>query len=97
MLEAAQLALEQFEREYESTVCAVCHGEKWVNSPFCRSCSIKLQRANMMKALQAQIDYHGKDWRAWEPFVLRHFWQHYDTCRMYLIDVQRHFKGDSNS
>jgi len=89
MNEAAQLALADFEREYDGTVCAVCQQEKWPQSPFCRNCCIKLQRAHLMKAMQAQMDYYGRDWRTWEPFVLEHFWTHYDLCRAWLIDVKR--------
>lgn len=94
MNEAAQLALLDFEREYDGTVCAVCQQEKWAQSPFCKSCSIKLQRAHLMKALQSQIDHYGREGRKWPPFVLDHFWRHYDTCRMYLIDVHRHFNSE---
>lgn len=100
MIEAAQLALEQFEREYEGAVCAVCQQEKWANSPFCRACSIKLQRAHMMKKFDGLIHYvmnqttvpvdKEKDWRTWPPWLLRDYWRHYDLCRDYLIDVRRH-------
>jgi predicted amidophosphoribosyltransferase len=54
------LALEDFEREYEGTVCAVCQSEKWPNSPFCRSCSIKLQRARLMQRMKDTMDSHGR-------------------------------------
>jgi hypothetical protein len=78
-------ALEQFEREYESVVCPVCRQEKWANSPFCRDCSIKLQRANLMWGMASLARDHGRDWMKWEPAVLRNFWSHYDTCRDFLI------------
>lgn len=90
MQEAAQLALEDFEREYEGIVCAVCQSEKWANSPFCRSCSIKLQRARMMR----QFDMgQEKDWRTWPDWVLHPYWRHYDLCRLYLFDLRRHFNS----
>src|SRR5205814_8509695 len=34
-------------RDWESKVCPVCKSEKWKNSPFCRSCSIKIQRKHL--------------------------------------------------
>lgn len=94
--EAAQFAMEDFKREYDGQVCAVCQQEKWPQSPFCRACSIKLQRAHLMKAMQAQMDYYGREWKTWPEFVLNHFWRHYDTCRLYLIDVKR-FHDSFNS
>jgi len=92
-------ALEQFEAEYESTTCAACKSEKWANSPFCRSCSIRLQRANLMRRFndlladvqrQKQLTEESvKDWGTWAGWHLRAYWGHYDLCRDYLINVAR--------
>jgi hypothetical protein len=46
----AMLALED---EWDSKKCPVCGTAKWEHYPFCRSCSIRLQSANMMYPLTA--------------------------------------------
>jgi hypothetical protein len=101
--QAVQLAIEDFKREYQSAVCAVCKSEKWINSPFCRSCSIKLQRVRMMARLsglvhevQYEVAVTGKqesDWRFWPEWILKAYWRYYDICRDYLLDVKRHFES----
>lgn len=95
---AALLAIEQFEREYESTACPVCQAGKWANYPFCRSCSIRLQRAHLMKKFDGMVRYlmnettiptdQERDWRQWPPWLLNDYWRHYDRCRDYLINTR---------
>ncbi|HEV7674363.1 MAG TPA: hypothetical protein VGQ12_07525 [Candidatus Angelobacter sp.] len=92
--EAAQLALEDFEREYEGVVCAACQQEKWPSSPFCKKCSIKLQRAHLMRELDGISHGYGKDLQEWTEYALQAYWRHYDTCRDFLIDVRRHFNSE---
>jgi hypothetical protein len=87
-------ALEDFEREYEGTVCAVCRAEKWASSPFCRGCSIKLQRARLMQRMKDTMDSYGREWQSWPAHSLRYFRRHYDLCRDYLMDVRRHFNSE---
>lgn len=53
--EALSQAMPLLQGEYESEFCAVCGESKWPNYPFCRACSIKLQRAHLMKRLQDLI------------------------------------------
>jgi len=40
-------AFEQMATEWESTSCPVCQTDKWTRFPFCRRCSITLQRAGI--------------------------------------------------
>jgi hypothetical protein len=107
MIEAAQSAIELFEREYDGATCAVCQAEKWIQAPFCRGCSIKLQRAGLMKrfvGLLADVRHvmgigeeEVKDWHRWPTWYLRTYWRHYDLCRDFLIDVKRHFNSAKES
>ncbi len=49
--------LNLFKRDWDSDVCPVCRKCKWGNSPFCRSCSIKIQRIRMMRGFQTWIGF----------------------------------------
>lgn len=40
--------LDRFKSDWASKICPNCGANKWKNSPFCRSCSIRLQRRNLM-------------------------------------------------
>jgi hypothetical protein len=69
--------------DWKSKECPVCQESKWPNSPFCRSCSIKIHRARM---------FHG--WKGWTRasvnLIIRkgYFWAWaiwYDRCRDYLL------------
>jgi hypothetical protein len=89
-------SLRQFEHEWNSTACPVCPADKWQHYPFCRSCSIRLQRAHMMAALKPYVDRSsavllrwaqedgGKNMRAFA-----HLFRHYDVCRDFLINARR--------
>src|ERR1700758_768203 len=51
MADASGAALLTLHAEWDSTECPVCKAEKWAHYPFCRSCSIKLQRMHLMQPL----------------------------------------------
>lgn len=51
MTEACAAAMLVLHGEWDSKECPVCKTPKWVHHPFCRSCSIKLQRMHLMEAL----------------------------------------------
>lgn len=93
---AKAASLDKFKNEYEGTACAVCQQEKWANSPFCRTCSIKLQRAKLMHELKEVQGYYGDDLSKWPPQTREFYSKHYDRCRAYLIDVRRHFGSQSH-
>ena len=80
MVEAVLLALAA---EWESSTCAICAGEKWVNFPFCRRCSIRLQRIGMMARLKP---FAG---RPFGVVIRRHMAYYYDLCRDYLAVSKR--------
>lgn len=86
-------ALDLFKADWEGTICPHCGAEKWKNSPFCRHCSIRLQRKNMfggMKkwvqhSLKACFRFFGDD-----PLAVYSFAHWYDRCRDYL---DSHLRG----
>jgi hypothetical protein len=93
---AFERALRQFEHEWNSTVCPVCGVDKWQHHPFCRSCSIRLQRAHMMSPFKP---YAGRSaavlWRWASEEGGKHrrafagLFRHYDVSRDFLINVRR--------
>jgi hypothetical protein len=50
-----------------------------------------------MQRMKDTRDSHGNEWQKWPTFSLRYFWRHYDLCRMYLIDVRRHYGGHTKA
>lgn len=80
MVEAALLALAA---EWEGFMCPICADKKWRNFPFCRRCSIRLQRVGMMARLKP---YSG---RPFAVLVRRHMAYYYDLCRDYLAVSKR--------
>lgn len=76
--------LEAFEESYEGKTCGVCGADKWANYFFCRSCSIKLQRAHLMRLL---THLNGIDWMKWKLADLRDGSKRWDLCRDYLLNV----------
>lgn len=78
----------EFQASYESIVCVVCSGEKWKYSPFCRTCSIRLQRAHLMQQM-LNVEPHSP-WAAANPgLYLRSFTYYarwWDAAKDYLIN-----------
>jgi hypothetical protein len=69
--------------EWEGENCAACGAAKWARYPFCRSCSIRLQRIGLMRRLKI---FGGR--RFMDLFHMRlglKFVRLYDLCRDYLI------------
>lgn len=52
MTKALLQAFEQMGAEWESSSCPVCHADKWKRFPFCRLCSITLQRAHIFFSME---------------------------------------------
>lgn len=67
----------QIAREIHSETCAVCGGKKWLDFPFCRSCSIRVQRIHFGQVLHR-----------WTPSSLAG-WRAYDRMRDYLMNSNR--------
>jgi hypothetical protein len=65
--------------EWESEICAVCGSDKWRNFPFCRRCSIRLQRIGLMKELKP---YGG---HSFGVLLRKRMVRYYDLCRDYLV------------
>lgn len=75
-------ALSTFVAEFDSQVCGVCGNEKWAQSPFCRRCSIVLQRAGLMRRLKYLREGQPGQDSVSEAIRYFRFW---DLCRDYLI------------
>lgn len=89
---AAIEAQANFREEYESTTCAVCGKDKWRLYPFCRDCSVKLQRAGLMQYLVQLVVWNSDGKREpdnWEPQIFRQYVKAYDRCRDFLIVTKR--------
>lgn len=69
--------------EWDSTVCAVCGDAKWKKFPFCRRCSIRLQRAGLMKKLRPYASH------SFGVLLRRQMVHYYDLCRDYLVVSKR--------
>lgn len=76
-------AFEELEDEWDSSVCAICQNIKWAYYPFCRKCSIRLLRVNMMRPLQPFFG-HTSSRISREPRVLSKWFRHYDRARDFL-------------
>jgi len=90
--QAAEYAQAEFRKEYGSTACAVCGKEKWSLHPFCRDCSIKLQRAGLMQHLVRLVVWNSNGKREpehWDSQVLVWYSKVYDRCRDFLIVTKR--------
>jgi hypothetical protein len=102
--QAAIEALADFRREYESEVCVVCKSEKWRLYPFCRSCSIKLQRSHLMarfvelvKRIVWILEYsrtaepieRDRDLKNWPNAIVQQYFRHYDICRDFLVNMRK--------
>jgi hypothetical protein len=79
-----ELWWEPLQVEWDSIVCPVCKEAKWARYPFCRSCSIKLQRIGLMEEL-----------RNWCGTASQHlpkeYWaRRYDRARDYLFVSRRY-------
>lgn len=81
---ARNSAITQLKTEYESAACAVCGTEKWPNFPFCRTCSIKLQRAHLMRYVSG-----GVRWWEWMTGPREDYALAYDRCRDFLMVTKR--------
>lgn len=97
MHEASAKAMAQLRGEWDACSCAVCGTEKWPHHPFCRSCSIRLQRARLMQPLtpfagesiaelDARFARHCQEFadRIWLRWLIL-----YDLCRDFLIVTRR--------
>lgn len=71
--------------EWDGFICAVCQGDKWAFHPFCRSCSIKLQRVGLMEELRNWCGGVSKNIIGMEYWAKR-----YDRARDYLIVSKRY-------
>lgn len=86
---ALTLALHDFMAEYDGAVCGVCQAEKWNASPFCRLCSIRLQRARLMQRLKQLRAGNGLEG------AIRYF-HYWDLCRDFLINRRREKQESAN-
>lgn len=82
-------ALRLFEKDWACTTCPNCGTEKWKNSPFCRRCSIRLQRRNLFMGYQSWTGHSlGATFRFFKTehgiSAAVHFAEWYDRCRDYL-------------
>lgn len=75
-------AFRDFQREFEGKECGACGSEKWAKSPFCRLCSIRLQRAHLMQPLKAAFE---RD----DAMAFLDYFRLWDRCRDYLINLRR--------
>lgn len=71
---------------WESQSCPVCGSAKWKHFPFCRHCSIRLQRIGLMtrfpaRGTPARVIFRSKFFRRWTRY--------YDLCRDWLIVSKR--------
>jgi hypothetical protein len=78
-------ALLQLETEWEARRCAVCGAGKWKNFPFCRRCSIRLQRAHLMRGILRAARGQALDRIMQNPDVLLRWALRYDVARDFLI------------
>lgn len=77
-VEGSQIEAEkQMRAEISGTKCAVCGEEKWAYFPFCRRCSIRLQRVGLTQTLFRWRDVIKKGQVYWL--------KHYDIARDFLI------------
>src|SRR5579872_3444512 len=66
--------------EWNSKQCAVCGSPKWSNHPFCRLCSIALQRVGLME--QGKVFCGRPAMRISRlPRMAGRWLRWYDTCR----------------
>ena len=77
-------SLLQLEHEWEATSCAVCAAAKWKNFPFCRRCSIRLQRAHLMRGVLRAARGETLDRIMASPELLLRWAAAYDVARDYL-------------
>jgi len=70
--------------EWEAERCSVCTAPKWTNRPFCRLCSIRLQRIGLMQGLKVFCGHPLEDFIHREK-LLRRWRCCYDRARDYLI------------
>lgn len=75
-------AFKDFQREFDGTECGVCGSEKWAKAPFCRLCSIRLQRAHLMRRLKEAFDND-------DPIGFFFYFRLWDRCRDYLVNLRR--------
>jgi hypothetical protein len=81
--------LDQFKKDWFSKTCPNCGNDKWKNSPFCRRCSIRLQRKNLIggfktwtgHSMAANIRFFCKDGYV---YPIERWIRWYDRCRDYL-------------
>lgn len=73
--------------EWEGERCAVCASAKWARFPFCRRCSIRLQRIGLMRSLKVFAGRRFMD--LFHMRLGRKFVKRYDLCRDYLITSRR--------
>lgn len=81
---------EPLKAEWDGKVCGVCGAEKWMAHPFCRHCSIRCQRAGLMRTILPWCGVPATNER-----VIGHRWAAaYDRARDYLI-VSRRERSES--
>lgn len=80
--------LAQFKQDWAGVVCPNCGHDKWRNSPFCRKCSIRLQRKNLFFGWRSWTGHTVKAmfrfWGKASPEVAYLWVLWYDRCRDYL-------------
>ena len=86
--EALTDSLNFFKTAWESAKCPVCGQDKWKNSAFCRRCSIRLQRKNLLRPMDKWYRHSIKAicrfYRAAAPDFLYGWLTWYDRCLDYL-------------
>lgn len=75
----------QLENEWDANQCVVCGGSKWKFFPFCRSCTIRAQRMNIMKELRGVAGMKSAEIASLEASQLLQWAKLYDRARDYLI------------
>ena len=81
--EAASFVVQEFCRVWPAAICPVCGKEKWQKSPFCRACSIQLQRAHLYHWFRGML---GKPYHRHPRLLTLAIVLHWDRCKDFLVN-----------
>jgi hypothetical protein len=92
---AFSLALLDIADEWDGETCAACGAQKWKAHPFCRSCSIRLQRLGLMRGLKVFVGHKSSE--LMNRLIERVWVRRYDRARDYLITSQSKRRDSSDA
>src|SRR5262249_28370055 len=81
-----------FAADWICYTCPVCQGGKWENSPFCRSCTLRVQRLKLMRGWRSFTGHSMAVITRMGDLERWIFW--YDLCRDYLTVTRKQGKDD---